>query len=134
VPRAQPCDRSDAIARITMADSYLSVAELVLSGESQIAGAGVVASLAVLAGIAASDAACCAKLAMRPRGQSHAEAVTMLSGVQPGGPQMARDLQRLVDRKDSSHYGMTFVSHSDARKMLQWASRLVTASHRAVES
>jgi hypothetical protein len=107
VPRTQPCNRSDAIARIAQADSYLNVAELVLSDESEIANAGVAASLAVLAAIAASDAACCAKLAKRPRGQSHSEAVAVLSSVKPGRPGMAKDLQRLVDRKGSSHYGMT---------------------------
>jgi len=132
--RTQPCNRNDAAARLTQADSYVQVAELVLSDVTETANAGIAAALAVLGGIAASDAACCARLAMRARGQSHSEAVTVLRSVQPGGPEMAKDLQRLVDRKDSSHYGLAFVTTSEAAKMVQWAKRLAAAARRAVES
>jgi hypothetical protein len=44
----------------------------------------------VLAGIAASDAACCARLGVRARGQAHAEAVELLGTVEPGGTDMAK--------------------------------------------
>jgi hypothetical protein len=108
------------------------VADLVLADTSDAAHAGIAAALAVLGGIAASDAACCAKLGERSRGQSHEEAVVLLERVVPGGPAMARDLHRLVARQDDSHYGLHSVSQTDARKMVEWAQRLVTAARRAV--
>jgi hypothetical protein len=56
-------------------------ADLVLGDDSDLATPSVAAALAVLAGIAASDAACCARLGRRPRGQDHATATTLLRTV-----------------------------------------------------
>lgn len=67
----------------------LEVAELVYDDPDDDALPGVAAALAVLAGIAASDAACCAALGERPRGRDHKEAVKVLAGVHPGGKSMA---------------------------------------------
>lgn len=132
--RTQPCDRSDALNRLTQAESFLIAAELIVDDESDDASPGVAASLAVLAGIAASDAACCARLGTRARGQSHAEAVELLATVEPRGTDMAKDLQRLLNRKDDSHYGLAFVSAGDAGRMVSWAKRLATHARRAVET
>ncbi len=100
--RTQSCDRSDALNRLAQADAFLLAAELVVDDDSDDdsddATPSVAASLAVLAGIAASDAACCARLGVRARGQSHAEAVELLGTVEPGGAEMAKDLQRLLNR------------------------------------
>ncbi|MGH3369992.1 MAG: hypothetical protein ACRDPR_08310 [Nocardioidaceae bacterium] len=79
-------------------------ADLVLSDATDTATPGVAAALAVLAGIAASDAACCAKLRKRSRGQDHAEAVNLLRTVVPQGEAMAKDLGRLLAAKDESQY------------------------------
>jgi hypothetical protein len=63
------CDRSDARIRLTHAKKFLEVAEMVAAEEDSIsASASVATALAVLAGIAASDAACCASLERRSRG------------------------------------------------------------------
>jgi hypothetical protein len=132
--RTQDCDRNDALVRIAQAESYVAVAELVLADTTDDANPGVAAALAVLGGIAASDAACCARLQRRPRGRSHGEAASLLGTVSPGGVAMAKDLQRLIDRKDDSHYGLSFVSQAEAQKMIGWAKRLTEAARRAVES
>ena len=60
--RAQPCDRSDALNRLLQAEAFVTAAALVLEDGTDVARPGVAAALAVLAGIAASDAACCARL------------------------------------------------------------------------
>ena len=53
-------------------------------------------SCAVLAGIAAADAACCAALGQRSRAQDHHDAVSLLRTVPDGGPDAARQLGRLL--------------------------------------
>lgn len=133
-PRTQSCDRNDALNRLAQAESFLLAAELIVDDDSDDATPGVAASLAVLAGIAASDAACCARLGVRARGQSHAEAVALLGTVEPRGGDMAKDLQRLLNRKDDSQYGMVLVSAGDASKMVGWAKRLLGNARRAVEA
>ena len=76
----------------------VKVAALVLEEGNEAAIPGVAVANAILAGIAASDAACCAKLKERPRGQSHADATRLLSTVVPHGADMARDLERLLNK------------------------------------
>ena len=132
--RTQACDRRDALARSGQADAYLTAANLVLDDTTDDANPGVAAALAVLGGIAASDAACCARLQRRPRGQSHREAVSLLTTVSPGGAAMAKDLQRLLDRKDHAHYGLGVMGQREALIMVQWAGRLTRAARKAVEA
>ena len=132
--RTQGCDRGDALTRLAQAESFLLAAELIVDDDSDDATPSVAASLAVLAGIAASDAACCTRLGLRARGQSHAEAVELLGTVAPGGADMAKDLQRLLNRKDDSQYGLTFVSAAEATRMVGWAKRLLVRARKAVEA
>ena len=132
--RTQPCDRRAALNRLAQGEAFLVAAELVTADESDVANPGVAAALAVLAGVAASDAACCARLGVRSRGQSHDEAVAVLATVAPHGAEMAKDLSRLLNRKDDSHHGVTFVSSSDAQRMTGWAKRLVIRARAAVEA
>lgn len=132
--RTQGCNRRDAQNRLAQAEKFVEVAELVLADDTSNTNPGVAASLAVLSGIAASDAACCAKLAKRAQGQSHEEAITLLEIVVPGGPEMAKDLGRLLQRKNDSHYGMAFVSPGDANQMVVWTKRLLTMARAAVEA
>jgi hypothetical protein len=132
--RIQSCDRSDALNRLAQAESFLLAAELIVDDDSDDATPSVAASLAVLAGIAASDAACCARLGVRARGQSHADAVEILGTVEPRGGDMATDLQRLLNRKDDSQYGVAFVSAGEASRMVGWAKRLLGNARRAVEA
>jgi len=92
----------------------------------------VTAALAVLAGIAACDAACCSALGQHFRGQDHRQAEQLLAGVRPDGTQMVKDLRRLLDRKDNAHYGSISTTDKEARDMLQWAGRLVTGAQRVL--
>jgi hypothetical protein len=97
-----------------------------VNGESDdLATPGVAASLAVLAGIAAGDAACCAALGKRSRGQDHRQAVELLNEIGPEGKTLARLLDRLLDVKDGAHYGMVFVSGQKAAAAVRQARLLV---------
>lgn len=56
--RAQECNRAQAAVRLNQARAFLEVAELVGAEDDELANDNVAAALAVLAGIAAADAAC----------------------------------------------------------------------------
>ncbi|MHB1090489.1 MAG: hypothetical protein ACYC06_00405 [Ilumatobacteraceae bacterium] len=47
---------------------------------------------------------------------------------------MAKDLDRLLSRKNDSHYGVAFVTPGDAIRMVGWAKRLLTRARAAVEA
>jgi len=132
--RQERCGRPVAVNRLGQAEAFLLAAELVLDDGTDTANPGVAASLAVLAGIAASDAACCARLGKRARGQSHHEAVALVRTVAPHGEAMAKDLERLVARKDSAHYGAALISAAEATRMVNWAGRLTQRARTAVEA
>jgi hypothetical protein len=123
-PRTSACTPAQGRSRLEQAESFLVAAELVLSDDTNSATPGVAAALAVLAGIAASDAACCARLRKRPRGQDHKEAVNLVRTVAPHGEDMAKDLGRLLAAKDESHYGVSLVDRAKARRLVGYARRL----------
>jgi len=131
-----PCSRADAQGRFRRAEAFLYVADLVLGegvggevdGDDGINLPGVSAALAVLAGIAAADAACCHRLATHSRGQDHKQAVALVRTVVPNGPAMANDLDRLLDLKDNAHYGVLGVSQKEARSAVEQARRIVEAA------
>ncbi len=83
------------------------------------------AGLAVLAGIAASDAICCARIRLRHRGDNHRGAADLLRQATPDGSELARLLLRLLDLKDEAHYGVMVVASRKARDALKWAAQLV---------
>ncbi|WP_141711441.1 hypothetical protein [Jiangella alba] len=92
------------------------MAELIGEQDDELATPNVASSLAVLAGIAASDAVCCVVLGRRSRGQDHRQATELLKGVTEVGDAMARDLSRLLSVKDDAHYGVLNVSHQRVRR------------------
>jgi hypothetical protein len=123
------CDTEHARARLEQAHAFLEVADLVGTQKDELATPSVAAALAVLAGIAAADAACCATLGRRARGQDHRRAVQLLAQVAPSGAAMARDLGRLLSVKDDAHYGLLHVSGQRAAAALRQARRMLeTAS------
>lgn len=132
--RTATCDRADATVRLRHAESFLLVADLVLdqSDDPALGLTSVAASLAVLAGIDAADAACCAALGRRARGQNHDEAVALVRTITPNGEAMARDLGRLLALKDDAQYGVLIVSSERARSSVSWARRLLVATRDGV--
>ncbi len=123
--RTQRCTERDATTRLRHAQKFLEVAELA-SGEGQdIEYASAATALSVLAGIAASDSACCKALGRRARGQSHQEAKALLEKISPGGKRAANSLSRLLDLKDDAHYGLFDVGGQHLKTSLRQATDLV---------
>jgi hypothetical protein len=72
------------------------------------------AGLAVLSGIAASDAICGARLGHLHRGDDHKAAQEMLRKATPDGDNLATQLGRLLSLKDAAHYGVQVISSRNA--------------------
>jgi len=129
-----PCGRPEALARLLQARKFAEVASFCIEDLSDDALPNVAAALAVLAGIAASDAACCARLKQRPRGQDHREAEALVATIHPNGSTMAKDLSRLLNEKDNAQYGVMLVSRTSAAKMVGWAERLIDSASAVLAS
>lgn len=124
--RTQSCGRPQATTRLAHAQKFFDAAELIATDVTDDeANASVAASLAVLAGIAASDAACCARLGRRSRSQDHHDAERLLTEIVPRGRDAAKDLRRLLDLKDAAQYGVIHVSATELRSALRRARTLV---------
>jgi hypothetical protein len=124
--RTNKCDHNQARTRMTHANKFLDVAELVASDVDVEPGtASVAAALAVLAGIAASDVACCAKLGRRFRGQDHRQAVNLVRQVSAGGPEAAKNLSQLLDLKDTAYYGVIHVTTVELKSAIRRAKAIV---------
>ena len=123
--RTQPCGRDDARVRLEHARAFVYAARLIETEEDDPAMANVAASLAVLAGIAAADAATCAALGRRSRGRDHRQAEAVLAEIMPDGAEAGKHLARLLDLKDSVQYGMIHVSRAEITAALRRADRLI---------
>jgi hypothetical protein len=123
--RTQACSEADATMRLRHARKFLEVAELVAGEGSEIEYASQAAALAVLAGIAATDAACCKSLGRRSRGQDHRSAIALVERVTPGGTRAAQALNRLLSLKDEAQYGLFDVGGQDLKSALRQAKELV---------
>ncbi len=124
------CSNSEARTRLDHAVLYLEVAELVLSDESG-SEATVATGNAVLAGIAAADALCCALVGTRYRGADHRGASGFLEEV-TGDKELGKALRDLADFKDQAHYGIANVKAQRARSAVRRARRLIEAAEREV--
>jgi hypothetical protein len=106
--RTRSCSSSDAKKRLARAREFLDIAELVVdekaSKDDSYVYSSAAASLAVLSGIAASDAACCKALGKRSRGDNHNEAMALLEQITPGGKAAGKNLQTLLGTKDRAQY------------------------------
>lgn len=96
--RTEPCSAREARIRLDHARKFAEVAELVASERNLPPSAGVAAALAILAGIAASDAACCKAMGVRLRSANHHDAEKLIAAIPSGGDEAARSLRRLLDQ------------------------------------
>jgi hypothetical protein len=131
--RTAQCGGVEAHSRLRTARAYLEVADLVLGERDRDEYLNVSAGLAVLAGIAASDSICCARLHSRHRGDDHRGAAELLRRATPDGAELAVTLLRLLDLKDEAHYGVMVVAARKARDAHRWAARLVERAEQETE-
>lgn len=131
-PRTRDCTAADARKRLADARKYLEISELA-AGETDDEAGNVAAGNAVLAGVAAADAACCQNLGESSRGQDHRDAGDFLRRVEPGGAQAAKDFERLIGVKDKAHYGFVHVSSPEIKAAIRQARKLVAFAERILE-
>jgi len=124
--RYSDCSTSQARTRLGHAELYLDVARLVLADETG-SGSTVATGNAVLAGIAAADAICCAAVGKRYRGADHREAAAYRERV-TGEQKLGQALRDLADYKDGAHYGLANVKTQRARAATRRAELLVRAA------
>jgi hypothetical protein len=131
--RTQRCGAPQARERLAQAKSFLEVAELTADeNDPDLEFGGVAASVAVLAGIAATDAACCQVLGKRSRSDDHHDAETLLEQITPGGKKAAGQLRQLINIKDAAHYGLISVSAAQLKHSLRQARALVEFADEAL--
>jgi len=124
--RAQDCGPAQARQRLTHAQSFLEVAELTADvADPALEYGGVAASVAILAGIAAADAACCQVLGRRSRSDDHHDAEMLLAEITPGGKRAAGHLRKLITLKDAAHYGFISVTTPELKQSMHQAQQLV---------
>lgn len=132
--RSQRCGPREARQRLAHARSFLEVAELAADvTDPSLEYAGVAASVAILAGIAAADAACCQELRRRSRSQNHHDAESLLQAITPGGKRAASQLRQLIDLKDSAHYGFVDLTSAQLKGCLRQARHLVGFAEEVIE-
>ena len=123
--RTQACGAPQARQRLRQAQSFLEVAELTADvNDLSLEYASVAASVAILAGIAAVDAACCQELGKRSRSDDHHHAETLIQQITPGGKQAASQLRLLLNLKDTAHYGFISITAPELKRSLRQARHL----------
>jgi hypothetical protein len=124
--RTARCGKPEAKSRLAVAEAYLEAAQMILKEHDRDAYLSVATGNAVLAGIAASDSICCARLGEMHRGSNHSGAADLLETAAADGPKLGLVLVRLLDAKDEAHYGVVLSSSRKARDSVKWAALLVT--------
>jgi hypothetical protein len=131
--RTQACGSPQARQRLAQARRYLDVAELAAdTSDPNLEYSGVAASIAILAGIAAADAACCAALGRRSRSDDHHDAADLLAQITPGGKAAGAKMRQLIGLKDSAHYGFLTISAAQLKQSMRQAEQLVAFAEKAV--
>ncbi len=125
------CGSAEARSRCAVAGRYLDVAKLAATEDPASAWHNVAAGNAVLAGIAAADALCCALIGQHSRDADHRAGVDLLATTRPS---LARDLERLLQFKDTAHYSSRLITASALRTAMRAAERLVTAAEETVST
>ena len=130
--RRQDCDKAQARVRLRDAEAQLDLAGMA-DANSSPEERKAAASCAVVAGVAAADAACCDVLGERSRGQDHREASDLLRQIEPGGDQAAKPFGRLIGLKDAAQYGfdeinaaMLATAQRQAKGLVEFAERILT--------
>ncbi len=123
------CTGAVRTGRLKKAREFRLAAELLeesASGQQDLADAYV--TMCVHAGIAAADVICCQRLNVYHQGESHNQAVTLLSRVDR---RLAGDLATLLRKKTAAGYGERVSSASDRKQAKRAMERLVDSAEAA---
>lgn len=130
--KTRACTTRHARDRLAQAERFLEAADL-YTGEDDPNAANVSASNAVLAAIAAADAACCADFGEHAQGESHHEAPKLLEKIPDGGGTAAQALRRAVAIKSKAQYGLIAVSKADRNTAYRQAEQLIAFGRTVLE-
>jgi hypothetical protein len=119
----KPCDVQQARQRLVGARQFLEAAKLLDAPD-------VVATCAIHAAIAASDAITCHALGERSNDGKHVSAVDLLRQVDA---KLATALKRALDRKTQAGYESVAISAADAASCVKWADQLLAAAEERLE-
>ena len=119
----KPCDVQQARQRLVDARQFLEAAKLLDAPD-------VVATCAIHAAIAASDAITCQALGERSNDSNHVSAVDLLRQVDA---KLATALKRALDRKTQAGYESVDIGSADAASCVKWADQLLAAAEARLE-
>jgi hypothetical protein len=120
----------DSRAHLRKAKEFLEAA--VTSAGLELCNAAT--SAAVTSGINSKDAICLALTGTSTKSDNHSEAVRELKAAGPKTGPNATTLGRLLKLQNRSQYQAADVAGSEARKAIEWATRLVDAATETVLS
>lgn len=112
------------------AQEYVDAAESEIEAERFIAAT----SLAVHAGINASDAVCGARLGERAAGDSHDHVLALLRTAGKDGIEVEKELRRLLPLKTKAEYEPDDVAVGDATRAVERAQRCVAIARAVAAS
>jgi hypothetical protein len=121
--KTRPVDRAHAETRLNDARAFLQQADISFKFVDGPRRNATVVSSAVLAGIAACDAACALALGIVSAG-AHDQAVRLLTRVS-GSTKAVGDLSKLVSIKTAAQYTGTSMAERQATDAITRAQRLV---------
>lgn len=126
--RISPCTAEIRRGRLRKANRFLDAATLIADHADEEADiADAVVTLSVHAGIAASDAICCARLGQHAQGDDHGEAVVLLGKADSGS---AKHLRLLLSMKAKAEYSHSSVTASDTKRAVRAAEALAETARR----
>jgi hypothetical protein len=120
----RPCTKADAQQRLKDAHEFLEAAELMEYPD-------VIATNAIHAAVAATDALTCLVLGSRSADGNHRAAVEVLNDIDP---KLGNCLRRALVFKTSAGYESTDVGSADASSCIRWAKQLIQAAEQRLSS
>lgn len=121
----RPCGQAVRQGRLEKAQQFITAAELL----GDLDTPDVFVSLCVLAGIAAADTICCARLGVHWQGDDHTGAVELLR--RASAPDHPTRLATLLSMKSKAGYTSVRTSRTDVKKAGRAARELVQAAEQA---
>lgn len=116
--------RTDAKARLEDARTFMEAAETIDMLNDTESYADVIATLAIHAGIAASDAFCLLTSGQHSKSENHADAINVLKTA--GGD--SANLSRLLGEKTKAGYNVKSLTRAKATKCIERGGKLLTAA------
>lgn len=128
--RTRPCTQEIRRGRLRKSGQFLDAVSLIADlADEEEEIADVYVTLCVHAGIAASDAICCARLGQYARGEDHSEAVDLLSKADSSS---AGHLRVLLGLKTKAGYSHARATAQEAKRAGRAATALVEAARRVL--